>query len=89
MFRTTRRRGDGTIEVAICPKCGLRVEFIGTPMVRCYTSGETYEVDNIRWIPESEVPPETGYDVENIRGNDQNQDFMPNAHPPAADTDTA
>lgn len=50
-------------------------------MVRCYSTGETYEPFEIRWIQESKVSKETGYDVENIRGNDKEQDFLPNAHP--------
>jgi hypothetical protein len=34
----------------------------------------------VRWIKKSKVPIETGYDVENIRGNDSVHDFLPNAH---------
>lgn len=74
-----RRNEKGEVEVAICPLCKLRIEFIGAPMVRCYSTGETYEIDEILWIPESRVPRDTGYDVENIRGNDNRQDFMSNA----------
>jgi len=70
----------GELEVAICPLCDLRVEFIGAPMVRCYSTGETYEPMEIRWIEKSKVSEETGYDVENIRGNDKVHDFLPNAH---------
>ncbi|MHC1687706.1 MAG: hypothetical protein AB9879_08345 [Methanothrix sp.] len=81
MFKTKRKNEKGEVEVAICPRCKLRLEFIGAPMVRCYSTGETYEPEEIIWVPESEVPKETGYDVENIRGNDKEQDFLPNAHP--------
>ena len=49
-------------------------------MVRCYSTGDTYEPEQIIWVLESEVSKETGYDVENIRGNDKEQDFLPNAH---------
>lgn len=79
MFRTERINERGETEVAICPLCGLRVEFIGAPMVRCYFTGETYEPTKIRWIQKSKVANEIGYDVENIRGNDRVQDFLPNA----------
>ena len=81
MFDTKRMNEKGDVEVAICPICKLRVEFIGTPMVRCYATGETYESEEIMWVLESKVSKETGYDVENIRGNDKEQDFLPNAHP--------
>ena len=81
MFNTRRMNETGESEVAICPLCNLRVEFIGAPMVRCYSTGETYEPLEIRWTLESKVLKETGYDVENIRGNDKEQDFLPNAHP--------
>lgn len=80
MFNTERKNEKGETEIAICPLCGLRVEFIGAPMVRCYSTGETYERTNVRWIKKSKVPIETGYDVENIRGNDSVHDFLPNAH---------
>ncbi|MCK9567164.1 MAG: hypothetical protein WA137_10995 [Methanothrix sp.] len=80
MFNTERKNELGEAEVAICPLCDLRVEFIGAPMVRCYSRGETYEPAKIRWTPKSKVSKETGYDVENIRGNDKVQDFLPNAH---------
>ena len=80
MFNTRRMNETGESEVAICPLCDLRVEFIGAPMVRCYSTGETYEPLEIRWTLESKVLKDTGYDVENIRGNDKEQDFLPNAH---------
>ncbi|MFZ2472040.1 MAG: hypothetical protein WAW52_08880 [Methanothrix sp.] len=80
MFNTERKNEMGEAEVAICPLCDLRVEFIGAPMVRCYSRGETYEPAKIRWTLKSKVSRETGYDVENIRGNDKVQDFLPNAH---------
>jgi hypothetical protein len=80
MFNTERKNELGEAEVAICPLCDLRVEFIGAPMVRCYSTGETYEPTKIRWTKKSKVSKETGYDVENIRGNDKVQDFLPNAH---------
>jgi hypothetical protein len=80
MFNTERKNELGEAEVAICPLCDLRVEFIGAPMVRCYSTGETYEPTKIRWTKKSNVSKETGYDVENIRGNDKVQDFLPNAH---------
>ena len=80
MFNTQRKNEKGEIEVAICPLCNLRVEFIGAPMVRCYSTGETYDPEEILWVLESKVPKDTGYDVENIRGNNQEQDFLPNAH---------
>ena len=80
MFDTIRKNEKGEVEIAVCPLCDLRVEFIGAPMVRCYTTGETYDPEEIIWVLESKVPKETGYDVENIRGNDQEQDFLPNAH---------
>lgn len=83
------RKLDETVEVAICPICEKRVEFIGEPMVRCYTTGGVYEQSDIRWVSESKVPEGTEYDVENIRGNDPNHDFMPNAHPPLMDEETA
>ena len=81
MFSTKKKNEAGEIEIAICPLCNQRIEFIGIPMVRCYSTGETYEPFEIRWIQESKVSKETGYDVENIRGNDIEQDFLPNAHP--------
>lgn len=65
MFRTERMNEKGEVEVAICPLCCLRVEFIGAPMVRCYSTGETYEQDEIRWILKSKVSEEIGFDVEN------------------------
>jgi len=49
-------------------------------MVRCYTTGETYEQDEIVWTPKSRVSKWTGYDAENIRGNGV-EDFLPNALP--------
>jgi hypothetical protein len=49
-------------------------------MVRCYTTGETYEQDEIVWTPKSRVSKRTGYDAENIRGNGV-EDFLPNALP--------
>lgn len=79
MFKTERINESGETEVAVCPLCGLRVEFIGAPMVRCYSTGETYEPTKIRWIQKSKIAKEIGYDVENIRGNDRRQDFLPNA----------
>jgi hypothetical protein len=82
LFKTERKNEKGETEVAICPLCDLRVEFIGSPMVRCYSTGETYEPVDIRWIKKSKISKEIGYDVENIRGNDKGQDFLPNAHPP-------
>jgi hypothetical protein len=81
LFNTERKNERGEAEVAICPLCGLRVEFIGAPMVRCYSTGEIYEPAKIRWILKSKVSKETGYDVENVRGNDRVQDFLPNANP--------
>jgi hypothetical protein len=81
MYRTRRKNENGEVEVAICPVCKRRVEFIGAPMVRCYSTGDTYEQGKIMWVLESEVLKETGYDVENIRGNDRDQDFLPNANP--------
>jgi hypothetical protein len=83
-----RRNEKGEVEVAICPLCKLRIEFIGAPMVRCYSTGETYEIDEILWVPESKVSKETGYDVENIRGNDNKQDFMSNARSEDDENDT-
>ena len=80
MCDTRRKNEKGEVEVAICPLCNLRVEFIGAPMVRCYSTGETYDPEEILWVLESKVPKDTGYDVENIRGNDQEQDFLPNAY---------
>ncbi|HOT06286.1 MAG: hypothetical protein A4E45_00389 [Methanosaeta sp. PtaB.Bin039] len=80
MFNTKRKNETGDVEVAICPLCNLRVEYIGAPMVRCYSSGQTYEQQDIIWKRESKVSKGLGYDVENIRGNDR-QDFLPNAHP--------
>ena len=81
MFNTKRKNEEGEVEVAICPLCKLRVEFIGAPMVRCYSTGRTYEPEKIIWVLESKLPKDTGYDAENIRGNDKVQDFLPNAHP--------
>ncbi len=81
MFNTERKNDAGEIEVAICPLCNLRVEFMGAPMVRCYSTGETYERDEIVWTLKSNLPKKIGYDAENIRGNDKVQDFLPNAHP--------
>jgi hypothetical protein len=80
LFNTERKNEKGEAEVAICPLCGLRVEFIGAPMVRCYSRGETYEPLKIRWTSKSKISKETEYDVENIRGNNKEQDFLPNAH---------
>ncbi len=82
MFKTRRINERGQFEIAICPLCKQRVEFIGAPMVRCYLTGETYEPEQIIWMPESEVPVGTGYDVENIRGTNKEQDFLPNANLP-------
>jgi tRNA(Ile2) C34 agmatinyltransferase TiaS len=81
MFKTERINEAGETEIAICPLCNLRVEFMGAPMVRCYSTGETYERDEIVWTRKSAVSEKIGYDVENIRGNDKVQDFLPNAHP--------
>jgi hypothetical protein len=81
MFNTKRKNKKGEDEIAICPLCKLRIEFIGAPMVRCYSTGETYDPEQITWVLESKVSKSTGYDVENIRGNDKVQDFLPNAHP--------
>ena len=80
MFDTIRKNEKGEVEIAICPLCDLRVEFIGAPMVRCYTTGETYDPEEIIWVLESKIPKDLGYDVENIRGNDEEQDFLPHAH---------
>lgn len=80
MFNTKRKNENGEVVVAICPLCNLRVEFIGGPMVRCYSTGGTYEPERIIWVLESKVPKETGYDVENLRGDNKEQDFLPNAH---------
>jgi hypothetical protein len=80
MFNTKKKNENGEVVVAICPLCDLRVEFIGGPMVRCYVTGDTYEPERIIWVLESKVPKETGYDVENMRGNNKEQDFLPNAH---------
>lgn len=85
LLDTKRKNEKGEVEVAICPLCDLRVEFIGAPMVRCYSTGETYELEEIIWILESKVSKDIGYDVENIRGNDKEQDFLPNAYPAADD----
>jgi len=81
MYNTERKNEKGDVEVAICPLCDLRVEFMGAPMVRCYSTGEMYEPVKIRWTKKSMISKEIGYDVENIRGNDKVQDFLPNAHP--------
>ncbi len=78
MFNTERKNEKGEIEVAICPLCNLRVEFVGAPMVRCYSTGETYEREKIVWTLKSKAS-KIGYDVENIRGNDIVQDFLPNS----------
>jgi hypothetical protein len=80
MFNTKKKNENGEVVVAICPLCDLRVEFIGGPMVRCYVTGDTYEPERIIWVLESKIPKETGYDVENMRGNNKEQDFLPNAH---------
>jgi hypothetical protein len=80
LFNTKKKNEKGEVVVAICPLCKLRVEFIGAPMVRCYSTGDTYEPEQIIWVLESKISKETGYDVENIRGNDKEQDFLPNAH---------
>jgi len=80
LFDTRRKNEKGEVEIAICPLCDLRVEFIGAPMVRCYTTGETYDPEEIIWVLESKVPQDLGYDVENIRGNDEEKDFLPHAH---------
>jgi hypothetical protein len=85
LFDTKRKNEKGEVEVAICPLCDLRVEFIGAPMVRCYSTGETYEPEEIIWVLESKVSKDVGYDVENIRGNDKDQDFLPNAYTEADD----
>ncbi len=69
MFNTCRKNEAGESEVAICPLCELRIEFLGSPMVRCYFTGETYERTEVVWTPESKVARETGYDVDNLRGN--------------------
>jgi hypothetical protein len=87
LFNTERKNERGDVEVAICPLCDLRVEFMGAPMVRCYSTGETYEPVKIRWTQKSKISKGTGYDVENIRGNDKEQDFLPNAHPPEDEND--
>ena len=52
-------------------------------MVRCYSTGETYEQSEIRWTLKSKLPRYIGFDVENTRGDDMMQDFLPNAHPPS------
>jgi len=80
MLSVERTNNKGEVEVAICPLCSLKVEFMGAPMVRCYTTGETYEQDEIVWIPKSKVSKMTAYDAENIRGNGV-EDFLPNALP--------
>jgi hypothetical protein len=80
LFNTKKKNENGDVVVAICPLCNLRVEFIGGPMVRCYSTGGTYEPERIKWVLESKVPKETGYDVENMRGDNKVQDFLPNAH---------
>ena len=80
MFDTIRKNEKGEVEIAICPLCDLRVEFIGAPMVRCYTTGETYDPEEIIWVLESKIPKDLGYDVESIRGNDEEKDFLPHAH---------
>jgi hypothetical protein len=80
LFNTKKKNENGEVVVAICPLCNLRVEFIGGPMVRCYSTGNTYEPERIIWVLESKVPKETGYDVENLRGDNKVQDFLPNAH---------
>ena len=80
MFNTKKKNENGEEIVAICPLCNLRVEFIGGPMVRCYSTGDMYDPERIIWVLESKVPKETGYDVENLRGDNKEQDFLPNAH---------
>jgi uncharacterized protein with PIN domain len=77
MLSIERKNDKGEIEVAICPLCNLQVEFMGAPMIRCYTTGETYEQEEILWTPKSRVSKTTGYDAENIRGNEAD-DFLPN-----------
>ena len=68
MVNIERENEKGEVEVAVCPLCYKRVEFIGAPMVRCYSTGETYEQMEIRWTPKSKVLKEAGYDVDNLRG---------------------
>jgi hypothetical protein len=80
LFNTKKKNENGEVVVAVCPLCNLLVEFIGGPMVRCYVTGDTYEPERIIWVLESKIPKETGYDVENMRGNNKEQDFLPNAH---------
>ena len=80
MFNVERINENCEIEVAICPLCNLRLEFIGSPMVRCYSTGETYEQSEIVWTLKSKIPKGIEFDVENVRGNDLLQDFLPNAH---------
>jgi len=80
MLSVERTNNKGEVEVAICPLCSLKVEFMGAPMVRCYTTGETYEQDEIVWTPKSKVSKRIGYDAENIRGNGV-EDFLANALP--------
>lgn len=84
MFSIERTNNKGEIEVAICPLCNLQIEFMGAPMIRCYTTGETYEQEEVVWIPKSRVLKTTGYDAENIRGNEVD-DFLPNALPAEED----
>ena len=53
MLSIERTNNKGEIEVAICPLCDLQIEFMGAPMVRCYTTGETHEQDEVLWTPKS------------------------------------
>ena len=80
MFNVERLNEKGEIEIAICPICNLRLEFICSPMVRRYSTGETYEQPEIVWTLKSKVSKDIEFDVENVRGNDLLQDFLPNAH---------
>lgn len=77
MFDTIRKNEKGEVEIAVCPLCDLRVEFIGAPMVRCYTTGETYDPEEIIWVLESKIPKDLGYDVENIREMMRRRIFCP------------
>ena len=77
MLSIERTNNKGEVEIAICPLCNLQIEFLGAPMIRCYTTGETYEQEEIVWTPKSRVSKTTGYDAENIRGNEID-DFLPN-----------
>ncbi len=60
MFRTEIKNEKREIEVAICPLRGLRVEVMGSPMVRCYFRGETCEPFEIVWTLKSNMPQEIG-----------------------------